>query len=281
VSRARDYIEQSGYAKALGVQIRELDEEQARLELPFSETNSNPGGALHGGCAASLATMGAQLVTRAALGEGAGPFVLAGIQINYLAAAINEPVETRATLLRRGKEICFVDVRCERPDGKAIASATAMVRARQGTAPAELVEFAGEPGGDDPGFLGPHAAKMPYMAARGIEIQHGVDGGARVALPASEANRDARGGVHEGAVIALLDTAGAMAAWGVAGAGPHKASTPALQAQILAPPPDEDLLAFARVVQRDGSQYWVEVEAVGAAARRVFARSTVLYRIVT
>jgi uncharacterized protein (TIGR00369 family) len=280
MSEVRAYVERSGYAAALGVEIRELDDDTAVLALPFREVNSNPGGALHGGCAASLAAMGAQLVTRNALGSAAGPFVLAGLQVNYLAAAINEEVLAKARLQRRGKEMCFVDVRAERHDGKAIASATAMVRARQGAPPAELASYAGERGGDDPGFLGPHAAKMPYMAARGIDVQYGVDGGARVAIPASDANRDNEGGVHEGAVLALLDTAGAMASWGVAGRGPHKASTPSMQAQLLAPPPDEPLLAFARVAQRDGSQYWTDALAIGAETERVFARATVLYRIV-
>ena len=38
-----------------------------------------------------------------------------------------------------------------------------------------------------------------------------------------------------------------MAAWATTGSGPYKASTPALQAQILAPPEGVDLVAYGRL----------------------------------
>ena len=82
-------------------------------------------------------------------------------------------------------------------------------------------------------------------------------------------------------MLALLDTTGAMAAWATTGPGPYKASTPALQAQILVPPEGVDLVAYGRCVQRDSELLWSEVEVTSAADRRVFARGTVVYRIVT
>jgi uncharacterized protein (TIGR00369 family) len=106
-------------------------------------------------------------------------------------------------------------------------------------------------------------------------------GTARIVLPLRDALCDASGGIHEGAALALLDTTGAMAAWAVTGPGRFKASTPALQAQFLAAPPAEDLVAYGRSVHRDGEAHWCDVEVAGAASRRVFARGTVLYRIVT
>ena len=87
--------------------------------------------------------------------------------------------------------------------------------------------------------------------------------------------------MHEGAVLALLDTTGAMAAWAETGPGPYKASTPALQAQILTTPPKQDLVAYGRVVQRDADGFWSDVEVAGQGDGRVVARGTVLYRIVT
>jgi acyl-coenzyme A thioesterase PaaI-like protein len=99
-------------------------------------------------------------------------------------------------------------------------------------------------------------------------------------MPARAANADAAGGVHEGALLALLDTTGAMAAWAETGPGRFKASTPALQAQILAPAPDVDLVAYGRMRQRDGELLWSDAEIASAADGRVFARGTVVYRIV-
>ena len=105
-------------------------------------------------------------------------------------------------------------------------------------------------------------------------------GSSRLSMPFIEANADASGGVHEGALLALLDTTGAMASWAVEGPGPFKASTPSLQAQILGPAPKEDLVGYGRCVQRDGDIYWSDVEVAGASEGRVIARGTVIYRIV-
>ena len=46
----KEWVEQSPYAKALGVELSSIDEESAKLRLPYKDENSNPGQALHGGC---------------------------------------------------------------------------------------------------------------------------------------------------------------------------------------------------------------------------------------
>jgi uncharacterized protein (TIGR00369 family) len=130
------------------------------------------------------------------------------------------------------------------------------------------------------GPLAPHIEKAPFMAGLGLYIEHMAGGRSRIALPWDDARADADGGTHEGAVLALLDTTGAMAAWAVTGPGAFKASTPALQAQILAPPPAEELVGFGRCVHRDGEAFFCDVEVAASATRRVCARGTVLYRIV-
>jgi uncharacterized protein (TIGR00369 family) len=122
---------------------------------------------------------------------------------------------------------------------------------------------------------------MPFTKARGLVVEHMTDETSRITMPFRAANADASGGMHEGAVLALLDTTGAMAAWATTGIGPYKASTPALQAQILTPPEGTDLVAYGRCVQRDTELLWSDVEVCAAGDRRVFARGTVVYRIVT
>jgi uncharacterized protein (TIGR00369 family) len=276
----RQWIEKSPYSAALGVVPEEIGEDAARLRLPFHDDNTNPGQVLHGGVAASLAAIGAQTVARAALGEASGPWHTATLQINYLAAAQAQDVVARATLLRRGKELCFVETDVATDEGKPIAHATAAVRARFGAAPAELVTSAGDHGRAEPGPMGPHLAAIPFMARREIAAEHMTDGTSRLTMPLGDLNGDAAGGVHEGAVLALLDSTGAMAAWAAHGVGNYRASTPSLQARILAPAPAEDLVAYGRCVQRDGEIFWSEVEVAGRGSGRVCALGTVLYRIV-
>jgi uncharacterized protein (TIGR00369 family) len=211
----RRWVEESPYSAFLGVKLDALGDDSARLLLPYNDENSNPGRALHGGCAASLASIGAQAVTRAAMGEESGPWHAAAIQLNYLSAAIGEDVTTEARLLRRGKDICFVEVDIATLEGKSIAHATAMVRARHGTAPAERFDSARDDGAADPGSMGPHVSKTPYMGNRGIHIENMSNGHSRLTMPLDERNADLSEGVHEGAILALLDTTGAMASWAV------------------------------------------------------------------
>ena len=115
-----------------------------------------------------------------------------------------------------------------------------------------------------------------------IAVEHMAGGTSRLVMPWNEAhNGDADGGVHEGAVLALLDTTGAMASWAVTGPGRFKASTPSIQAQILSPNPQGDLIAYGRCAQRDNEIFFSDVEVVTVADGLTCARGTVLYRIVT
>lgn len=95
-----------------------------------------------------------------------------------------------------------------------------------------------------------------------------------------ETNAEASGAVHEGAVLALVDTTGAMASWATSGPGPYKASTASMQFESFAPAPAGDLVAYGRCVQRDGVIYWSDVEVASPADGHRIARGTVLYRIV-
>jgi acyl-coenzyme A thioesterase PaaI-like protein len=149
--------------------------------------------------------------------------------------------------------------------------------------PAELPLAAGDDGTSFPGPIGERAGKLGFIAGRGIVVELMRDGRSRLRMRWREANGVGGGGgegTHEGAALALLDTAGAMAAWSVVPAGPHKASTPAIQAQVLAPLPAADLVAFGRVVARDDEMFWCDVDVASASSLRVCARGVVLYRIV-
>jgi uncharacterized protein (TIGR00369 family) len=277
----RNWVENSPYSRYLGVRLESLEADHARLLLPYKDENSNPGKALHGGCAASLGTIGGQAMARAVLGAESGPWHTCGMQISYLSAAIGEDVVADARLLRRGKELCFVDVAIQTSEGKPIAEIATTVRARFQAEPLETVVSVGDHGDADPGIMGPHIGQVPFIGNRGIVVEHMAGGTSRLVMPFRDDNADLAGGVHEGAVLALLDTAGAMASWAVTGFGPYKAGTPSMQAQILAPPPKGDLIAYGTNFQRDGEIFFSDAEVAGAADGRVCARGTVFYRIVT
>lgn len=276
----RDLIEGSPYARGLGVSLAAAGETSVRLHLPYREANSNPGGALHGGCAASLGLIGGQAVARLALGEQAGPFVTVSAHVSYLAAALGEDVVASAELARRGKELCFVQTTVETTEGKPVAHVTSVVRSRAGTASPALPEHPGDDGGSESGAMGAMIGTLPFIAARQLSVEQMSGGRARVAMPLGDANGAAPGTFHEGAVVALLDTTGGMAAWSDAGPGPAKASTAAIEVQILDVVQAERLVAYGRVAHRDHELYWVDVEVVEPTSRQLHARGTVIYRIV-
>jgi uncharacterized protein (TIGR00369 family) len=275
------WLADSAYAQELGVVADAIDASAARLHLPYADALSNGDQVMHGGCAASLAALGAQAVTRAALGIDSGPWNTSALQVSYLAAARSQGIAAQARLLRAGKELCFVEIEVSGDDGRAIAHASAVVHGRRGAAPVSLPSSRRDHGGTDPGVMGPHIGRIPFVRGRGIGVEHMAGGTSRLAMPWRESNGDADGCVAEGAVLSLLDTAGAMAAWAETGPGAFRAGTPAMHAQLLAPAPPTDLVAYGRCSHRDGVLFFADVEVATLAAGEVIARGTVFYRIVT
>jgi uncharacterized protein (TIGR00369 family) len=281
VDFVHSWIEKSPYAVALGVELDAVSGASAHLRLPYRDENSNPGKVLHGGCAASLAMIGAHAVARATLGPDSAPWHTAALQVNYLAAARDEAVTAEARLLRKGKAMCFAEVDVATEDGKPIAHATTMVRGRFGAELPALALSAGDAGASEPGPMRPLIGRVPFIGNRGIVVEHMTGGRSRLVMPLRDGNLSEEGGLHEGAVLALVDTTGAMAAWAETGPGPYRASTPSIQAQILAPPPKGDLVAYGRTVQRDRELLWADVEVADCSDGRLWARGTVVYRILT
>jgi len=277
----RSWVEESAYGRGLGVRLAEASGTGARLSLPYREPNSNPGGALHGGCAASLGLIGGQVVARLALGKAMAPFHTAACQVSYLAAAIEEDVTATTALSRKGKELCFAETAVETAEGKPIARISTVVRGRAGAEPASPASAHRDHGIGDPGPMGPFVSSMPFASARQMVVEHMAGGTSRIAMPLGDANADLDGPFHEGAVLALLDTTGAMAAWGAVGPGRFKASSAAIQAQILGPVQSDDLVGFGHVVQRDDELFWSDVEIADAPTGELRARGTVVYRIVS
>ncbi len=276
-----EWVERSPYGAGLGVELAQLTDTAATLVLPFHEVNSNPGDALHGGCAASLGVIGAHAVARRVLGPERAPFHTAACHVSYLAAAIGDEVVATTRLLRRGKEMCFADTVVETADGKAISQISALVRGRSAAAEPALTTAAGDDGAADPGPMGAFIATMPFTGARRLTVDHMAGARSRIRMPLGDANADLGGGFHEGAVLALLDTTGAMAAWAATGPGRFKASTAALAAGIFGVVPAGELVGYGRVVQRDGDLFWADVEIAATDTALVHARGTVTYRIVT
>jgi acyl-coenzyme A thioesterase PaaI-like protein len=223
------WIAESPYSRFLGVELAERATTRSCCGSPGRELQSR---GRRGGCAASLGAIGAQALTRAALGPDTGTWHTAGLQVSYLAAAIGETILARARLLRRGKEMCFAEVDIETEDRKPSAHVPAAVRGRFGAPAGELPKSGGVQGRADPGTMGPHIGAVAFIGNRGIRVEHMTGGSSRLVMPWRDTTADQDGNVHEGAVLALLDT---RARWRWAETEPWPQGVDAaIQAQIPA-----------------------------------------------
>jgi uncharacterized protein (TIGR00369 family) len=276
----RQWVDDAPYAKVLGLTVIDLTEGEVRLSLAFKEELSNGDTALHGGVAGSMIVSAAGCLARAALGADSGPWHTTAVQVAYLSAALGEGLTGTARLLRQGKELAHVEVDVAGDGGKAVARGLLTVRGRFGAAPAEGPVTAGYGAGNDPGPMGPFIGSIPFHAALGISAEHMAGGLSRIVMPDGQSNTTPEGAVHEGAILALLDTTGAMSAWAETGPGRFKASTPGLQARILDPEPRGDLVGHGRVVNVDRELLFCDVEICRSSDGRLVADGTVNYRIV-
>jgi uncharacterized protein (TIGR00369 family) len=277
--------ESEPYCRELGVAVDAIAEGSVRLRLPYHDKNSNPGQALHGGVAASMIDVAGTLAawtgfeSAADLDDGA-----IDVAVNYLSAAIGEEIVVDGRVLRRGKEITYVDVDVATTGGKRIAKGLVTHRA---VAPSSSGRTFGEPPRESdfpPGEvpkLGRALTKVPFIGRLGMVIERMENGASRLRLPFVEANAGRAGAVHEGALIALVDTAGAMSSWSITGLDfSYKASTVAVNAGFAAKAVGEDVIALSKTLRRNEEIFWNSVAVVGATSGALVAHGDVVYRIV-
>lgn len=278
---ARDWVSESAYCNALGIAFESASDHETVLVLPFRNENTNQTGVLHGGIAASLGVSTSMSMALHALPPESGPFHTANYSISYLTAAAGVDLVSRARLLRKGRDLAFIGVDIEAADGTKIAVAQSVVRGRKDQPTPALATAASPPA---PTVTPLHQARIrenAFMAGRGMDIAVQEKGIAIMSMPGLRQNAERGGGMHDGAVLGLMDSCGAMACWGLTGLGQFRASTPAIQASIVGPVPLTDVLASAKIVQQDGEIYWVDVNTADAKTRAIHARATVLYRMIT
>ena len=271
------------YCRELGACVDDLGEGRVRLRLPYHDKNSNPGQALHGGVAASMIDIAGRLAAETGFtGEGEASAI--DVSVNYLAAAIGEEIFAEAKVLRRGKEITYAEVDVATAEKKSIAKG--LVTTRIVAKGSRSRTFAGT---DDPEGLaaaevakgGKMMMKVPFIARLGMRNERMQEGTARVRMPFLEANATNGGAVHEGALIALIDTSGAMASWSITGLDfSFKASTVAVHANFADEAVREDVVALARTLRRKEEIFWNEITVVGASSKKLVAHGDIVYRIV-
>ena len=116
------FIPHSPFVGHLGIKPVSLEPDVAVLELPFSEPLITIGDTVHGGAISTLvdtAAMAASWSTETPPANLRGTTV--SLNVSFTSAARSVDLTATARVLRRGKNLCTVDVDVTYPSGELVA----------------------------------------------------------------------------------------------------------------------------------------------------------------
>jgi uncharacterized protein (TIGR00369 family) len=281
IDRARARFERVAFGKFLGVQVVELAHERAVLHLPFRDENANVGGVLHGGATASLMHMAGTLAAWTGLDLDAELFLgTVDFSLQYLAAASREDISAEATVLRRGRDVFFLEATVRRADQRLISKGLMIYRAPQ---------YAGQPMRlytaatllPTPPVLAP-PEPSPTRGDFGHKLQitttHQRPGNVHMTMPCTAAHVDEQGNIHAGALASLLDHAGTHAAWSMVKPQGARGATVGMQLSYTSVS-HADVIAQAQVQQRSEELFFSLVHITTASTHQLVAMGHVSYRL--
>lgn len=99
------------FHRYLGMRLEERADGFARLRLTITEqTPTGIGGSVNGGVIATLVDMAALPAVFTGLKEGTRPAGTADLQVTYLRQAHGAWLDAHATVIKRGRSLCVVEV---------------------------------------------------------------------------------------------------------------------------------------------------------------------------
>ena len=118
----REFLPTSPFVAHLGMKLSDMAPDRVTLELPFRDSLVTIGTTVHSGALASLIDTAAMV---AAWSGAETPENLRGttvaLSITFLAPADGEDVVADASVLRRGRNLAFVDVDVRTVGGRSVA----------------------------------------------------------------------------------------------------------------------------------------------------------------
>jgi uncharacterized protein (TIGR00369 family) len=269
------------YARFVGMELDAIEAGRVRLRLPARADTTNRGGSLHGGVTASLLDVAGMVAARSVAGHGADAVASTiDLAIHYLAPAVRETVVIDGVVTRRGRQIVFVEATVTSAGGTAIARSVGVVRIGGARAAAPPPSATPCPI-DATTRLTPRRSGSAFTARLGVQNATLATGHAVLVLPARAELTDADGAVHEGALAALVDSAGGAAAWSIDGFDPSgRAATIGMHLCYDRTPAGEDVVVEARTSWRAAGIFLNTVTLTARSTGRPVASGSVTYRIV-
>lgn len=282
VDQARARFARVAFAQSLGVAIAEVGRDRAVLVLPYRADHMNAVGVLNGGASASLLTMAGALAAWTGLDLDAGLHLgCVDLSMQYLAAATEEDVVADAQVLRRGRDLAFLDVALHSRAGTPIGRGLVTYRASDyaGRAPRLRAQHVPLPA---PSPLTPPAESRlfrGYVKKLGIAPLHEGPGRVRLHMPCTPEHIDEQGQMHAGALASIVDIAAVAASWSLVPRRPGaRGSTIGMQLSYPGAAA-EAVVADAHVQQRTEELLFSTIHVTTAAAGRLVALGQVSYRL--
>ncbi len=119
-----EHLPTTPFISLLGLQVERFEPDDVVVRLPFRADLTNDGTYYHGGVIASaLDTCGSLAAwSNHDFSKGSRASTV-GLSIQYVGACKRSDLVCRATTVRRGKELTFVDITGEDADGHVVAKA--------------------------------------------------------------------------------------------------------------------------------------------------------------
>ena len=125
----QQFVPNSPLVQHLGMRLEAIEDGRAELVLPFRPELATMDDIVHGGAIASLIDTAGMAATWS---DDTEPESLAGstvtLNVNYVAAARGQDLTATASVVKRGRNMVFSEVRVTEPDGRVVATGSVVQR---------------------------------------------------------------------------------------------------------------------------------------------------------
>jgi uncharacterized protein (TIGR00369 family) len=126
-------FDQAPFHQYLGLTLADWRADYARLRLTLSEqTPTGIGGSVNGGVIATMVDMAAIPAVFAGMREGSQPAGTADLQVTYLRQAHGAWIDAEASVIKRGRQLCTVEVSVTDDAGNLCARGRVLYALRSG-----------------------------------------------------------------------------------------------------------------------------------------------------
>ena len=125
----QQFVPNSPLVQLLGIRLEAIEDGRAELVLPFRPELATMDDIVHGGAIASLIDTAGMAATWS---DDTEPESLAGstvtLSVNYVAAARGQDLTATASVVKRGRNMVFSEVRVTEPGGRVVATGSVVQR---------------------------------------------------------------------------------------------------------------------------------------------------------